>query len=848
MNIPRVDYSPIYNALNIQKQASDAEYNLKLYDLQKQGQTADALIGLASLGLDIAKTVVEARAQKEVELGKDFFFKAEQNLRQKADNVIANDDYTILGGVEHYDPITGEKKGSKEEVIVLGQDYDVYFNDLMSQADTQFKSNDVKSWVKDQLRLAYQEGKNRALSYAYKKEEEDYVNLFTANLNSAIKQSIATGNKGLYEAQVSSSKFSAKQKKTLLMDAENQFTKGMTQKTISQVVNEKGPEEAITYIQGLNKDAQETAELVSYAIDQAKVSEAIHAKTISDMVTKAQENKVKPGQIAESLKNLSSVPEYYKKEAVSSLLVQQSITDIRSAITSGGYAKALELADSLGKTEEERIALRQAADQTDRAMLNQVDSEIQTMYKKLSESGIPQATILNTIEKVAYPEEYLKPAIDKVKASMSIEANNATMEEYNRAGVRGNYSSIKSLYNKVLSDKMGRYAGLESQKTSDLDYLERELKALEVTAPSPTELQKETDKKVELIYKGFTENALIPGTGEHFSAENAISMIRELIPQASKNYATDMITEILKYEAPQHKTIFQNMNDTIKNSMIQGYGKKKYEDLPDEYKKEISSAQAYVYNWAHDAIGHEPTMSAEKLQAGINQQLAVYFSKEYDILRKGKVEQTLRTGPEGTLPDIVSGMAKGEYDELVYSDTVSGQIVFNPKVKDTLEASYQILESKVQAITGSKPLRSYQVQSSGDVGAMPVFTDTKTGEQYIFGVDYTGKNLVTYTRANAQDTWVEWQKPYTPPLNTKKVPEEEFAGVKLPGGKTIPSYGTVKGQDKTTVPATQTAVVKVGNEMYEITTQLVNGKPVEVSRKKVTQSDTLDFSMIPGAK
>ena len=108
-----------------------------------------------------------------------------------------------------------------------------------------------------------------------------------------------------------------------------------------------------------------------------------------------------------------------------------------------------------------------------------------------------------------------------------------------------------------------------------------------------------------------------------------------------------------------------------------------------------------------------------------------------------EVEQTGRTGPEGTLPDIVSGMMKGDYDELVYADTTSGQIIFNPKAKDTLEAAYEIPEGKVKEITGSKPLRSYQIQQSGDVGAMPIFTDTNTGSQYTFGVDYTGKGAVS---------------------------------------------------------------------------------------------------------
>jgi len=104
----------------------------------------------------------------------------------------------------------------------------------MSQAETQFKSKEVKSWVKDQLRVAYQGSKNKALSYAYKKEEQDYVTLFTSNLNSAIKQSIASGDKGIYEAQISSSKFSSKQKQALRADAEIQFSDGMIKKDIVQ--------------------------------------------------------------------------------------------------------------------------------------------------------------------------------------------------------------------------------------------------------------------------------------------------------------------------------------------------------------------------------------------------------------------------------------------------------------------------------------------------------------------------------------------------------------------------------------------------------------------------------------
>lgn len=842
MKIPQVDYSPIYNALNMKSRATEAEYTMKTTALQKQAQQTNALVGLAELGLEAAKLVVDARAQREVEQAKDFFFKSEEALKQKAYIIIANDDYNILGGVQHYDPITGEPTGGGEEVVVLGQDYDIYFNDLMSQAETQFKSKEVKSWVKDQLRVAYQGSKNKALSYAYKKEEQDYVTLFTSNLNSAIKQSIASGDKGIYEAQISSSKFSSKQKQALRADAEIQFSYGMIKKDIVQQVKENGTESAIDYIQSLNKDAQTTSELISYAIDQGKVISAVNSKVIADVVTEAQKQNIKPAQIAQAIKGLSTVSDYYKKEAIDTLTLQQSMLDVRNALLKGGYAQAIDLADKLGRDETEKLALRQSADQADREMLNQVDSEIQTAYKKLSDAGIPQATILDTLEKAEYQAEYLTPAIDKVKTSMSIKANAATMEEYNRPGVRGNLSAIKTLYNKILKDDMGRYAGLETQKTIDLDYLEREINSFDVSAPSATELQKETDKEIELIFKGFTENAMIPGTNEHFTAEKAISMIRDRIPQASKNYATDVINDILKYEAPQHKILFDNMNDAIKTSMVQGYGKKKYDELPDESKKEIAMAQSYIYNWAHDTIGHEPTISAEKLQAGIDKQLAVYFAKEYDILRKGRVEQTGKTGPEGTLPDIVAGMTKGDYDELVYADTTSGQIIFNPKAKDTLEAAYEILEGKVQEITGSKPLRSYQIQQSGDVGAMPIFTDTNTGSQYTFGVDYTGKGLVTYTRENSSGNWHEWNKPYQPSFTDRVVPQEAYAGVKLQSGKTIPAYGTIKEPQKTTQPARETEVVKIGNELYAITTQFVNGKPVEISRRKIPQSETIDFS------
>jgi hypothetical protein len=289
ITLPRLDYSPIYRALEGRRSATQATFLPQSWDLQQRGldlRERERKAGVAELvigtGLRLADTVIGMISSAKMEAAKGELIRTGAEAQKKVYEDIYNGRYEVVqqGSTAAAEMTGGPVEGGSR--IRLTGDFDTWYQQQLDGIDERYKAfPQVKGWARTQMEQIRATSEAAMYQYAYEKADKDRGALFDQNLKQAIDLEISSGQAGAVDALLSGTTWlSPERRDTIGQAARRDVHLGLAKRDIGYAA-EDGYDAAAERAQALATNDAERQALLQFADQEAKLRQGRYTDAAS---------------------------------------------------------------------------------------------------------------------------------------------------------------------------------------------------------------------------------------------------------------------------------------------------------------------------------------------------------------------------------------------------------------------------------------------------------------------------------------------------------------------------------------------------------------------------------------
>lgn len=398
--------------------------------------------------------------------------------------------------------------------------------------------------------------------------------------------------------------------------------------------------------------------------------------------------------------------------------------DIYEMVEQGGLTAAIEKANSYEGSDEDKRTLKKKALEKQKEVQAATTQKFLEIYEKEKERGRSPIDIVRALKNEDIPEEYKKEALEEVKKKQTIDATSYGYERY--IEVKDDVKALRKEY-KDIKDGAGslEFDGIPITHKAILDLFEKRL--AEYDKDDAKGDKSDITADMYAIVQAYNSDREY--NGRKLTETDAINYLRTLVeaggdPAKAYSLENDIITK--------GKTLYKPILEAFDGAASVVIKKGDYQTtaLANELKNSLADL-------IKDGASYDDVVKRKDVAIGIlSGKAADDFLR---IVNKGGfIEGEFNTVDKQEYK-IMKEIEAGELDDLIRYDRKTRNIIYAGGSKDTFKQLIKIQQSKLLAL-GYDTMQTFEKQGQEDIGAMPIYTDKKTGLQIKFQTD--GKKLI----------------------------------------------------------------------------------------------------------
>ena len=432
--------------------------------------------------------------------------------------------------------------------------------------------------------------------------------------------------------------------------------------------------------------------------------------------------------------------------------------DLYTTVEEGGINEAIKRANEYNGSDEDKRTLKKKALEKPQEIITMTSQDLVKTYTDQKAEGRAPIDIVNDLKKTDIPEEYKKAALEEVKKQQTVDATSYGYDKYNE--VRDSYADLKKAYKDIKNGAGSlEFDGIPITHKAILDMFEKDIEAYE----------KATAKGSGTSEAGFNDNmyAIVQAynsdreyNGRKISQTDAVNFIRG---QAAAGGDAAVAYRLENDVLTKGKTLYKPALESFDMARTAILDKDDYEgmSLANELKSSLGDLIA-------DGASYEEVAKRKDMA------IAILSGKAADsflaIVDKGGMVEGVADTVNKQHMDIMKEIEAGELDDLVTFDRNTGAYVFAGGSAKTMSQLIKVQQDELLSL-GYDTMQSFAPQGQEDVGALPIYTDKKTGKKIKFAVE--GKEVIPMvfnrTRDRKSGEWVPLV--YKNPKESKPAPK-----------------------------------------------------------------------------
>lgn len=786
MEIPKIDFSPLYNAISFRGSAKKSKYLPEKYRLQEQGfsleqrglseknillnKQQDLLtLETISAGLSVASNVLNMGAQiygifesNAAEEAKAVANAQQSKIDMLAKEAMFNGDFSTL-----------TREDGSQAIIVGGKYKNAVAEIKAEYSDKWGNFGKVQTWFDSAIDQMGAAGELSVFNYGIQQSVEARESFWTGNMEDSLKRAIAEENPQHIGNQLSAAawhpKWVTEQYKA---DYMRRYIDGVDEKNIRAIADAEGEPAALAYVDERGRGEGWAEDRFAYfrtvASNQGKASDGVYNEKIATAVEPLQQQGATIDQQIAAVRALN-IPAGRKQDAIDVMTFGKETQDITGITTTQSAETAYQVAMSWygpnGKKGEDPVRLEklnQTIGQVEAQESKYWENYVNTQFKDIVETK--GGTVATARERIMSKVSagYKDEAADILDKRQALYATRVTMDEMNQWDVRDSVPALQELYDKTKIDARNLYEGLSdgTQKTQDLNAIEARIKRLSAETTGSG-----AGQSVDSVIDGIAE-MYMRGEIDYYAARTMMDNRLQDDPTAVRRGWGVLSSKVPK----RWENTMTTLNKDLE-AMINKVDKNFIKNNPDKINSVINHANEMIL----DAIHDNKDITSTEIDSLKTKATDYIYSKTWDL-------STKQYGQTGVMSldqrnELQRLKDQGLYDALIYEDA-EGNVNYPAFSESNFNELHNYQKDLVEQYTGQKAKLSLQREGADDVTAKAQFmTD---GGTYTFKAGDKGLSL--YKENVKQDGNVALEKiaeqdktgkliPYVTPDQQKAIDE-----------------------------------------------------------------------------
>ncbi len=282
--VDTLDYSGLYNAINLRRGADTAGVRVKELALRKEERDLETFQELTQIALDVADVVFTAVSEVQLSKAKLDAQKDDLAYQKLARDAVLNNEVTfeeVVGSPVQLPSGAGTLPPTVKQTIKMPKSLEDFFQRRGEEIDKEFGGfPKIKAWARDQLYSSFDIAQKQVMSNVYTKAIQDKATLEGKLIEGALGRSIQEGTYDHVDAAITaSSSLTPAGKEVLRTEAHAQVDFGQYDKAVRAAAAGQGYDVAMASVAQLETTGKVTPEqaraLEAAALSAAKTAEGV---------------------------------------------------------------------------------------------------------------------------------------------------------------------------------------------------------------------------------------------------------------------------------------------------------------------------------------------------------------------------------------------------------------------------------------------------------------------------------------------------------------------------------------------------------------------------------------------
>lgn len=786
MILPKLDYSPLFNAVQSIGQARQAGVGVQQLGLQQKSLQ----ISQFTAGVSAVTSLVEAGMQvykmaetRDLEQSKADIFQTQGLIHAKRVELIQNNKYKV------------DTAPDGSQMIAIDPEFDLFVDEQIRQAQEKHTNfGQTQSFIESSLQQYAVNQKGYALEQFAAQEATATAELGAMNGVQAVDDSVRAGNAKAINAHISAATYLSPAQKKLEKERLYQlYEEGIRKRDILNVLDGKGITSAYEYIDGMGISEAEKSLYRTFAVTAHSDNETQYGLTMSKIVEDAQKVGYDNYQIADMIEK-AGVPRAYRKPAAEALRFQGDMEEYKQIVETQGSEAGLEWirAPEREYTQAQTDLAESYAEGARADALANVTNRWAEKGNQLAEKGLTLAPLKEELKRSAEPDEWKEAAMDKLEAIQTdmVDKDFFTVFEQNRYDI----DDLIKQRDIVQKDPTGAYAGIPELQEAHLNRLD-----MQISNMTPKEGQQANNPEALAALKTLKEGM----QSGKYSVNQVVNMLTDPnnpnydLLNSGLNYGTwkTFFNETLNFigeesvsaQAQYIRDVDKNLDAFLNETQGTEWTDKNFIDIAASIKGEL-----------YNAVKQNPNIPMDSLREIFNESLAANMGDQYDLLT-----QTYQKTGEVSLPQLYEKQQMIDAGEIVlrldefgrpsyprgWGDAIRGVADFGRTlVSDYLDEEFDqiTMYGRMYAKPTEELLQGFKTMPGGKVSAQTI---------YVYG-----DRKFTVKAATDKNDFVLYEVKDGQEIEVKRVPavERVMEPMIIPGAAEdyLKSYGVIPKEEK----------------------------------------------------